>query len=61
MKVTPVVQQAIDISRATDQTKLDIATAVVAKQQNAAKQQGKAIVKLIEQAAAPTRGIDVRA
>ena len=62
MKISPVVQQAIDIQRESDQTKIDIATAVAVKQQDATKQQGKAVVQLIEQAAAtPKRGIDVRA
>ena len=61
MKISPVVQQAIDINRETQQSKVDIATAVLAKQLDATKQQGQALVKLIDQAARPTRGIDVRA
>lgn len=62
MKISPVVQQAIDIQRETAQTKVDIATAVVTKQMDATKQEGKAVVQLIEQAAvAPKRGIDVKA
>jgi len=62
MKISPVVQQAIDIQRETAQTSVDIATAVAVKQQNATKQEGKAVLQLIEQAAvAPKRGIDVKA
>jgi hypothetical protein len=62
MKISPVVQQAIDIQRETASTNIEIATAVAVKQQTAAKEEGKAILQLIEQAAvAPKRGIDVRA
>ena len=61
MKISPIVQQAIEINRETEQTKVDIATAIAAKAMDATKQQGQAIVKLIDQAAKPTRGIDVRA
>jgi hypothetical protein len=62
MKISPVVQQAIDIHRETESTKVEIATAVLVKQQNAAKEEGKAVLQLVEQAAVvPKRGIDVRA
>ncbi|MEQ1827273.1 MAG: hypothetical protein ABL921_15055 [Pirellula sp.] len=61
MKIAPVVQQTIDMVRDTEQTKLDIATAILKKQSDANKQQGQAAVQLIEQAATVTRGIDVRA
>jgi hypothetical protein len=61
MKVPPAAQQAIDIHRESEQTKLDIATAIAAKQIDSTKKQGEAIVQLVEQAAAPKRGIDVRA
>jgi len=61
MSISPVVQQAIDSYAKTEQTRSDIATAVVAKQLNAEKQQGQAAVKLIEQAAQVTRGINVTA
>jgi hypothetical protein len=61
MKLSPVVQQTIDIFKETEKTKLDIATAILAKQQDATKKQGQAAVQLIEQAAVPSRGIDVRA
>jgi hypothetical protein len=62
MKISPVVQQAIDIQRETATTKLEIATAVAVKQQNAAKEEGKAVLQLVEQAAVvPKRGINVRA
>jgi hypothetical protein len=61
MKISPVVQQAIDIHRETEQSKIDIATAIAVKQQDSTKQQGQAAVKLIEQAATLSRGIDVRA
>ena len=61
MSISPVVQQAIDSYAKTEKTRSDIATAVVAKQLNADKQQGQAAVKLIEQAAQISRGIDVTA
>ena len=61
MSISPVVQQAIDSYAKTEKTRSDIATAVVAKQLNADKQQGQAVVKLIEQAAQVSRGIDVTA
>ncbi len=62
MSVSPIVQQTIDIYAKSETAKSDIATAVLAKQLNADKQQGQAVVQLIEQAAAtPTRGIDVKA
>lgn len=61
MSISPVVQQAIDNYAKTEKTRSDIATAVVAKQLNAEKQQGLAAVKLIEQAAQASRGIDVTA
>lgn len=61
MSISPVVQQAIDNYAKTEKTRSDIATAVVAKQLNAEKQQGQAAVKLIEQAAQASRGIDVTA
>ncbi len=61
MSISPIVQQAIDIYAKTEKTRSDIATAVVAKQLDADKQQGQAAVKLIEQAATLSRGIDVKA
>jgi len=62
MKISPVVQQVIDIQRETATTKVEIATAVAVKQQNAAKEEGKAVLQLVEQAAVvPKRGINVRA
>ena len=61
MSISPVVQQAIDNYAKTEKTRSDIATAVVAKQLNAEKQQGQAAVKLLEQAAQASRGIDVTA
>ena len=59
MSISPVVQQAIDIYAKSEKTRSDIATAVVAKQLDADMQQGQAAVKLIEQAANVSRGIDV--
>jgi hypothetical protein len=59
MSISPVVQQAIDSYAKSEKTRSDIATAVVAKQLDADKQQGQAAVKLIEQAANVSRGIDV--
>ncbi len=61
MSVSPVTQKAIEIFAQTEKTRGDIATAVLAKQLNADKQQGQAAVKLIEQAANATRGIDITA
>ena len=62
MSISPVTQQAIDLYAKTEQTRSDIATAVLSKQLSAEKQQGQAVVKLIEQAAATaSRGIDVKA
>ena len=61
MSISPVVQQAIDSYAKTEKTRADIATAVVAKQLSADKQQGQAAVELIEQAAKVRRGIDVTA
>ena len=62
MSISPVTQQAINIYEKTEQTRSDIATAVLSKQLNAEKQQGQAVIKLIEQAAATAAsGIDVNA
>ncbi len=61
MAISPVTQQAIDNYAKTVKTQQEIATAVLAKQFNADKQQGQAAVKLIEQAANGARGIDVTA
>ena len=62
MSISPVTQQAIDLFTKTEQTRSYIATAVLSKQLSAEKQQGQAVVKLIEQAAATaSRGIDLKA
>ena len=62
MSISSVTQQTIDIFAKAEQTQSDIATAVLSKQLSAEKQQGQAVVKLIEQAAVKsTRGIDVKA
>jgi len=61
MKIPAAAQQAIDIHRETEQSKINIATAIASKELDSVKQQGEAVVKLVEQAAAPKRGIDVRA
>ena len=62
MSISPVTQQAINIYEKTEQTRSDIATAVLSKQLNAEKQQGQAAIKLIEQAASTAAsGIDVKA
>jgi len=61
MAVSPVTQKAIEIFAQTEKTRGDIATAVLAKQLSADEQQGQAMVKLIDQAAKATRGIDVKA
>ena len=59
MSISPVVQQAIDSYAKTEKTRSDIAIAVVAKQLDADKQHGQAVVELIEKAANVSRGIDV--
>ena len=62
MSISPVIQQAINIYEKTEQTRSDIATAVLSKQLKADKQQGQAAIKLIEQAASTAAsGIDVKA
>ena len=62
MSISSVTQQTIDILAKSEQTRSDVATAVLSKQLSAEKQQGQAVVKLIEQAAVQsTRGIDVKA
>ena len=62
MSISPVTQQAINSYEKTEQTRSDIATAVLSKQLNAEKQQGQAAIKLIEQAASTAAsGIDVKA
>ncbi|MFN7841168.1 MAG: hypothetical protein ACK5YR_17045 [Pirellula sp.] len=62
MKIPPAAQQMIDIARQSAETQQAISTAVLAKQNNAAKQQGDAVLQLLNTAAnVPSRGIDVRA
>lgn len=64
MAISPIAQQAIDINRASQQTSLDIATAVAAKQAKVGKETAQAVVDLIQsvpQQTAPSRGIDIRA
>ena len=62
MSISSVAQQTIDIYTKAEQTRSDIATAVLSKQLSTDKQQGQAVVKLIEQAAVKSaRGIDVTA
>lgn len=61
VKIAPAVQQALDVFKETEQTKLAISTAIMAKQQDAVKQQGEAAVQLVQQAATMSRGIDIRA
>jgi hypothetical protein len=62
MSVSPIAQQTIDIFAKAESTKSEIATAVLAKQMKADKQQGQAVIQLIEQAATTaSRGIDVKA
>ncbi len=62
MSISPVTQQAINIVAKTEQTRSDIAMAVLSKQLSAEKQQGQAAVNLIEQTAATaSRGIDIEA
>ncbi len=62
MSNSPVTQQAINKVAKTEQTRSDIATAILSKQLNSEKQQGEPAVRLIEQSAAvASRGIDIEA
>ena len=62
MSISSVTQQTIDIFAKAEQTRSDIATAVLSKQLSAEKQQGQAVVNLIEQATVKsTRGFDAKA
>ena len=62
MQISPVVSQTLDIVKKSAETDQAISTAILAKQQSMAKQQGEAIVDLIQSIPAqPSRGIDVRA
>ena len=62
MSISPIAQQTIDNYVKAEKSNSDIATAVLVKQLTVDKQQGQAVVQLIEQAATtPARGIDVRA
>jgi hypothetical protein len=62
MKISPAVSQALDVVKKSAETDQAIATAVAAKQQSVSKQQGDAVLKLLDSVPkAPSRGIDVRA
>lgn len=62
MQLSPIVSQTLDVVRKSAENDQAIATALMAKQQSVAKQQGEAIVELIQSIpAAPSRGIDVKA
>lgn len=62
MKLSPVVSQTLDVVRKSAENDQAIATALLAKQQNVAKQQGEAVLELLKSVPQPpSRGIDVRA
>lgn len=63
MQIPAVAQQMIDIDRQSQQAELEKATLVMSKQMAAAKDQGNAMVQLIQQVAniTPSGGIDIRA
>lgn len=62
MQLSPIVSQTLDVVRKSAENDQAIATALMAKQQSVAKQQGEAIVELIQSIPnAPSRGIDVKA
>jgi len=62
MKISPAVSQALDVVKKSAETDQAIATAVLAKQQSVGKQQGDAVLQLLDSVPKPpSRGIDVRA
>lgn len=62
MKISPAVSQALDVVKKSAETDQAITTAVLAKQQSVAKQQGDAVLQLLDSVPKPpSRGIDVRA
>ena len=63
MKIPAVAQQMIDIDRQSQQAALEKATLMMSKQMDVAKDQGNAMVQLIQQVAniTPGGGIDIRA
>jgi len=63
MQIPAVAQQMIDIDRQSQQAALEKATLLMSKQMDVAKNQGYAMVQLIQQVAniTPGGGIDIRA
>jgi|688.fasta_scaffold24545_9 hypothetical protein len=63
MQIPAVAQQMIDIDRQSQQAALEKATLMMSKQMDVAKDQGNAMVQLIQQVAniTPGGGIDIRA
>jgi len=63
MQIPAVAQQMIDIDRQSQQADMEKATLLMSKQLDVAKQQGNAMVQLIQQVAniTPGGGIDIRA
>ncbi|MBM3965457.1 MAG: hypothetical protein FJ308_10405 [Planctomycetes bacterium] len=63
MQIPAVAQQMIDIDRQSQQAALEKATLLMSKQMDVAKDQGNAMVQLIQQVAniTPGGGIDIRA
>jgi len=63
VQIPAVAQQMIDIDRQSQQAALEKATLLMSKQMDVAKDQGNAMVQLIQQVAniTPGGGIDIRA
>ena len=62
MKISPAVSQALDVVKKSAETDQAIATAILAQQQSVSKQQGDAVLQLLDSVPkTPSRGIDVRA
>jgi hypothetical protein len=62
MRISENVQQAIDIQTQALKTQQDIAYAVLKKQADVQKDQGAAVLQLVQSAAETVgRGVDIRA
>ncbi len=62
MQLSPIVSQTLDLVQKQAEADQAISMAILAKQQSVAKQQGAAIVELIDSVPkAPSRGIDTLA
>ncbi|MBU6172735.1 MAG: hypothetical protein KGQ60_02970 [Planctomycetes bacterium] len=62
MQLSPIVSQTLDLVQKQAEADQAISMAILAKQQSVAKQQGTAIVELIDSVPkTPSRGIDALA